>query len=186
VYALHHRIVDVEGYVNVHQNRYSAPWRLIGRRVEVRETKERIEIFDGALLVASHGRVLDSGGPRVTNPAHRPPRGQGRSARGDVSVEEEQLLRLAPELGEYVAKLKSHAPSRGLRNVRRLLRMVTEYPREPLNKVVRHAMHYGLYDLERIEDLVLRSLARSRLLLRFPRRIERWWRYGYQHRPGGF
>jgi transposase len=161
VYALHHRIVDVEGYVNVHQNRYSAPWRLIGRRVEVRETKERIEIFDGPRLVAGHGRVLDSGGPRITNPAHRPPRGQGRSARGDVSVEEEQLLRLAPELGEYVAKLKNHAPSRGLRNVRRLLRMVTDYPRDPLVKVVRHAMQYGLYDLERIENMVLRSLTRG-------------------------
>lgn len=161
VYALHHRIVDVEGYVTVHQNKYSAPWRLIGRRVEVRETKEHVEIFDGARLVASHGRVLDSGGPRVTNTAHRPPRGQGRSARGDVSVEEEQLLRLAPELGEYVTKVKNHAPSRGLRNVRRLLRMVTEYPRAHLVEAVRHGTQYGLYDLERIENMVLRSLARG-------------------------
>jgi hypothetical protein len=70
-------------------------------------------------------------------------------------------LRLAPELGEYVAKLKNHAPSRGLRNVRRLLRMVTDYPRDPLVKVVRHAMQYGLYDLERIENMVLRSLTRG-------------------------
>jgi hypothetical protein len=30
VYALHHRLVDVEGYVNVHGHRYSVPYVLIG------------------------------------------------------------------------------------------------------------------------------------------------------------
>jgi transposase len=161
VYALHHRIVDVEGYVNVHQTRYSAPWQLIGRRVEVRETKERIEIFDGPRLVASHARVLESSSARVFDPAHRPPRGQRRSARGDVSVEEEQLLRLAPELGDYVGRIKRHAHGRGLRDVRRLLRMVGDYPRDPLVEAVRTATHYGLYDLERVERMLLRSLARG-------------------------
>jgi transposase len=39
VYLLHHRIVDVEGYATVHTNRYSVPARLIGRQVEVRETR---------------------------------------------------------------------------------------------------------------------------------------------------
>lgn len=159
VYALHHRIVDVEGYVSVHQNRYSAPWQLIGRRVEVRESKEHIEIFDGPRLAARHKRRLDSDGSRVTDSAHRPPRGSGRSARKNVSVEEEQLLRLAPEFGDYLASLKRHPKSRGLRDIRRLLRMVTDYPREPLVEVVRVAGHYGLYDLERVETMLLRSLA---------------------------
>jgi transposase len=161
VYALHHRLVDIEGYVRVHQNRYSAPWQLIGRTVEVRETKERIEIFDGPRMVASHARVLEACNERITDRAHRPPRGQGRSARGDVSVEEEQLLRLAPELGDYVARLKRDGHGRGLRQVRRLLRMVSDYPRGPLVEAVRTAMHYGLYDLERVERMLLRSLARD-------------------------
>jgi hypothetical protein len=159
VYDLHHRIIDSEGYVRVHQNRYSAPWRLIGHRVEVRETKERIEIFDGPRLIASHERVLEPRGTRVFDPKHRPPRGQGRSARGGVSFEEQQLLRLVPELGEYIANLKKRPRSRGLRDIRHLLRMVGEYPREPLLENVRTAAHYGLYDLERVEQMVLRSLA---------------------------
>jgi hypothetical protein len=98
------------------------------------------------------------GGPRITDPAHRPPRGQGCAARGDVSVEEKQLLHIAPELGDYVARLKKHARSRGLRDVRRLLRMVSDYPRAPLVEAVRDAAQYGLYDLERVERMVLRSL----------------------------
>jgi hypothetical protein len=44
VYALHHRLVDVEGYVNVHGHRYSVPYLLIGRQLEVRETKDRIDM----------------------------------------------------------------------------------------------------------------------------------------------
>jgi transposase len=158
VYVLHQRIVDAEGVVSVHQNRYSAPWRLIGRRVEVRETKERIEIFDGPRLVANHARVWEPGGVRVVDAAHRPPRGEGRYARGDVSVEERELLRLEPGLGEYVQRLKRHG---GLREVRRLLRMVADYPRAPLLEAVRVAAHYGLYDVGRLERMLLRSLQRG-------------------------
>jgi transposase len=44
VYRLHERTVDVEGYVALHCNRYSVPFSWIGRRVEVRESKDKIEI----------------------------------------------------------------------------------------------------------------------------------------------
>src|SRR5205807_3197775 len=44
VYRLHQRIVDVEGYVSLHTNRYSVPVAWIGRQVEIRETKDKIEI----------------------------------------------------------------------------------------------------------------------------------------------
>ena len=47
VYQLYTRIVDAEGYVNVNRIRYSAPYRLIGRALEVRETLERIDLYDG-------------------------------------------------------------------------------------------------------------------------------------------
>jgi hypothetical protein len=44
VYAQHARIVDVEGLIHLHTNRYSVDERLIGRRVQVRETLERVRI----------------------------------------------------------------------------------------------------------------------------------------------
>src|SRR4029079_13826314 len=43
-YRLYQRLVDIEGYVVLHTNRYSVPLDWIGRRVEVRETKDKIEI----------------------------------------------------------------------------------------------------------------------------------------------
>jgi transposase len=160
VYALHQRIVDVEGFVTIHTNRYSAPFRLIGRRLEVRETKDRVEIFDGPRQVAAHAKVIDPISARVWLPEHRPPRGEGASARR-CPPEEEALLRAAPELADYLGRLKQHAPTRGIRNVRRLARMVHDYPRTALRAAIQSATQYGLYDLERVERMLLRTLARD-------------------------
>ena len=54
VYRLHHRMVDVEGYVSLHTNRYSVPPSFIGRRVEVRETRDKIEIELDARRIVTH------------------------------------------------------------------------------------------------------------------------------------
>ena len=43
-YRLHVRTVDVEGYVSVHSARYSVPVAWIGRSVEVRERRDKLEI----------------------------------------------------------------------------------------------------------------------------------------------
>jgi hypothetical protein len=88
VYALHTRLVDVEGYVNVHGHRYSVPYLLIGRQLEVRETKDRIEIYHGPRQVASHQKALGQTGTRITALEHRPPRGAHPSTQPSA---EEQL-----------------------------------------------------------------------------------------------
>ena len=45
VYRLWTRIVDAEGYVHVNRVAYSAPYRLIGRTLEVRETNLPAQLF---------------------------------------------------------------------------------------------------------------------------------------------
>lgn len=160
VYVLHHRVVDSTGYVNVATNRYSVPYQLIGRQLEVRETKERVEIFDGPRVVATHERVLDGFHVRVTAPAHRPPRGEGRPKQGPP-VEEEALLKNEPSLAPYVAALKKHASGRGTLALRRLLKLLRDYPRTSLLAAVRQAEQYGLYDLDRLERMVLKEIARA-------------------------
>jgi hypothetical protein len=49
--------------------------------------------------------------------------------------------------------------------LRQLLRMVREYPREPLLAAIAEAARYGLYDLDRVERMVLRLVARDYFLL---------------------
>lgn len=77
VYLLHHRTVSVDGYVRVHTNLYSVPLP-VGKPTEVRETKDRIDVYDGPRQVATHERVAEPSSKRVTNPAHRPPRVRAR------------------------------------------------------------------------------------------------------------
>jgi len=49
--------------------------------------------------------------------------------------------------------------------LRQLLRLLKEYPREPFLASVREAAHYGLYDLDRLERMILRRVARDYFLL---------------------
>jgi hypothetical protein len=76
-------------------------------------------------------------------------------------VEETTILKTAPELVDYVAGLKRSAGGRGTLVLRRLLQMVREYPRQPLLTAAHTAAHYGLYDLDRLEEMVLRRIAKD-------------------------
>src|SRR5947208_4998953 len=77
VYRLHQRTVDVEGYVSLHVVHYSVPVSWIGRRVEVRETRDRVEIELDARNIVRHVRVPTPDKIRITLPKHKPARGEG-------------------------------------------------------------------------------------------------------------
>ena len=163
-YRLHQRIVDGEGYVNLHTNRYSVPVTWIGRQVEIRETQDKIEIQLDAHHLVTHPRIPDEQRQRITLPAHRPPRGQGPK-RSAPPPEEQALLEAAPELADYLAALKQHSRKLVVLVLRQLLRLVREYPREPLVAAVAQAARYGLYDLDRLERMILRRVQRDFFLL---------------------
>jgi hypothetical protein len=162
VYQLHHRIVDVEGYVNLHRHRYSVPYALIGRQLEIRETKDRVDVYQGPRLVASHRKVTGQAAVRVTLPEHRPRRGEAKTK---TSPEEQELLQMEPPLPEYAQRLKKHGAGRGTLVLRRLLALCREYPTEPVTKAVATALEYGLFDLERLERLILRTIAKDYFVL---------------------
>jgi len=169
VYRLHQRVVDTEGYVNVWRNRYSVPWQLIGRSVEVRETLRAVEIFDGPRLIAQHRRGLDGGDERMMDPSHRPPRGQGQGpfAQRVLDVEQRRVLGRVPEAEAYAALMRKRG--RGSpRELRWLLRMAKEYPLEALSAALTEALRYGMTDLERLERMVLRRVGSDFFML--PRR----------------
>jgi transposase len=164
VYRLQQRTVDVEGYVSVNTNRYSVPVAWIGRRVEVRETKDKLEIQLDARNIVMHARVIEPIQQRITLAQHRPPRGQGIK-RSDPHPEEQAITQTAPEIAEYVAALKQRGRKVIGVALRQLLRLLREYPREPFVAAVQEAAQYGLYDLDRLERMILRRIARDYFLL---------------------
>ena len=163
VYRLHQRTVDMEGYVSVNSIRYSVPVSWIGRRVEVRETRDKVEIELDARHIVAHVRAVTPQHQRVTLPEHRPPRGEG--VKRDKYPEEQAILHAAPEITGYVAALKQKGRKVVVLALRQLWRLLKEYPREPFLAAVGEAAQYGLYDLDRLERMILRRIARDYFLL---------------------
>jgi transposase len=160
IYLLHHRLADVEGMVSVDSNRYSVPNEFIGLAVEVRQTKDTIEIYRGPRLIAKHKRVVEPTGRKYRLPEHRYQRGEAPKY-SDSSQEEKLLLTTVPEIQFYLEALKKRGRGRATWQMRRLLRMFDDYPRPALLESIQSASQYGLYDLERVEKIVLGKLARE-------------------------
>ena len=156
VYQLHHRLVDGEGYITLHTHHYSAPPALIGRRLEIRESRDRIDFFLGPRCVASHRPLQQAQPGRASLPEHRIPRSQ----HADRRREQADLLRGSPEpLRLYVEALRRRLPPlRATLAVRRLLALRRDYPEAPFLSAVATATRYGLFDIERLERLILRTI----------------------------
>ncbi|MBI2839380.1 MAG: IS21 family transposase [Acidobacteria bacterium] len=163
-YEIHSRIVDVDGFISSQTNRYSVPARLIGRRVEVRVSKDRVTVYEGPREVASHQREIDPKRAQVVEASHRPPRGQSKDHRHAIA-EEEEILRRAPELSDYLAAMRRGGSLQQTLSLRQLLRMVREYPRAPLLEAIAAASRSGLYDMDRLETVILRNIRRDYFLL---------------------
>ncbi len=157
-YRLHHRMVDCERYVCLNTNRYSVPPDWIGRRVEIRETARRLHIDLGRGLTVTHDRILDPLGKRITLPEHRFPRGERPSAKIS-SPERDAIEREAPELVAWLADLEKRGKKTPALARRQLLRLTRDYPKEPLLAAITEASRYGLFDLDRIERMILRRIA---------------------------
>jgi hypothetical protein len=130
----------------------------------VRETIERIDLYEGPRRVATHARVQRPLDTRVTDPMHRPPRGFGHQLRPRPAPEEIELLTLEPQLAGCVAALKLAVGSRRL-PLRRLLSMLRDYPHAVFLSALVLAEQYRLFDLDRLERMVLKQIAREYFVL---------------------
>jgi len=158
VYECLERIVDVIGYVTLDTNRYSVPERLLGQHVQVYKYPREVRVVHRRECVATHPRLVGQRDAKHTVPGHHttPMR---HAKRRTTPPEERQLTGHHRLLDRYVAGLKGRARGRGVRALRRLLEMKRTYPREPFLSAITQALRYGLYDLNRLEALILKYTA---------------------------
>ena len=154
VYDIVDRVVDLSGYVSLETHRYSVPQRLVGQAVAVYKYPREVLIHHRGRLVATHRRLLEGRDARSTDPAHH----LRAAARDPAPRLEQRLLESAP-LAAYAQALRQRGQGRGERALRRLLEIQRTYPREPFLAAVECAAHYGMYDLGRLERLVLEEVA---------------------------
>ena len=158
VTQIHYRIVDTQGYVHLDTNRYSIPERFLGKQVAVHKRPEQVLVFLGQQLVAEHPRLV---GKRYTDhliKSHHPSLQRGRTPNGPSS-QEQALSGCDPLLDQYVGALKKRSSGRGVSKLRRLLELKRAYPAEPFLAAVKQALQYGLFDLTRLERLILERIA---------------------------
>jgi hypothetical protein len=155
IYEVLDRVVDLNGYVSLESNRYSVPERLLGQRVAVYKYPAQVHIHHHGAAVATHPRLIGQRDARSTDPMHHPT--PTRTPR--TPAIEAQLLPDSPELEAYARALKQRGRGRAGRALRRLLEIQRTYPKAPFLAAVRQAAHFGLYDLGRLEKLILQQVA---------------------------
>ncbi len=78
-----------------------------------------------------------------------------------------EILQIEPRLVGFIDALKQHVGDRRA-PLRRLLSMLREYPRAPFLAAIAEAERYRLFDLDRLEKMVLRQIAHDY----FPQHLE--------------
>ena len=156
VYEVLERVVDLYGYVSVDTNRYSTPERLVGRPVSVFKHPAEIVIYHRGNEICRHARLIGQRDARSTLSGHHPT--PTRAERGPA-LEKQLLSGGHPGLEHYAAALKERAYGRGVRALRRLLELKRTYPAGPFLAAVDQALRFGLFDLQRLETLILKHVA---------------------------
>jgi len=157
VYRIHRRLVDSTGCVSLLGLKYPAPPASINKPVMVRETRDRVILEDGGEVLIDHAKKHAGVDPiliRHPDVPRRPPVAV-------LSAEESKLRALGPVMVAYLDGLKS---ARGLRyrwGIRQLWRLLCQYRDGDLVAAVARAQAHGLYDIHRLEKILLQTIAET-------------------------
>jgi len=158
VYQSENRTVDMYGYVSVDTNRYSVPEHLCGKMVQVQKGLYDVRILHNRHPVACHARLLDRRDAKSTIAGHHQPPAARKSDK-HASPWMHQLLGHSADLDSYVARIGTRSRSGATRQLQRLLAIKHDYPAVAFDPAVSRCLHYGVYDLDRLEKIILNLVA---------------------------
>jgi hypothetical protein len=139
--------------VSVEGLKYAAPSSYIGKTVLVRETRDRVILLDGHKELACH-KKREPGSPPPPQPARAPRRQKAASL-----AEEDKLKAVGDGMRAYLEALKASRGPRYIWSVRRLHRLLCQYKTEDVAAAVAKAAEHRLFDVERIETILLQNIA---------------------------
>jgi len=167
VYRMFQRVVDAYGCVSVERMKYPAPPAYIGKTVLVRESKDQVRLFDGHKELAAHKKKVE--GSPAAEPAPNPLAHRQRQA---WLPEEKRLKEAGATLGKYLDVLKAERGPRYVWSVKKLYRLLCQYDAEVLERAVARAAQYRLFDVRRIETILLQDIAQREYRLPLEPRAE--------------
>lgn len=133
--------LNIDYHVQVDKTYYSAPYKLIGQKVEVRATGSTIEILYKGRRVASHTRCYGHNWQYITEHTHRP-----EHHKAFLDWTPERLINWARKCGEKTASLvdaviasKKH-PEQGYRSCLGVMRLGQKYGADRLEAACERAL----------------------------------------------
>jgi len=158
IYEHYQRLVDSKGYVNLDTNRYSAPEKLIGKTLDVYKYPETVRFFYKHQEITVHPRLSEKRFEYSRIPGHHFKNEKKRVHQGANNMET-ALRGHCDLLDQYTAALRKHVRGSGYRSLNRLLNLKRTYPAEAFLCALKKAHQYGLYDLNRFEVMIIKSVA---------------------------
>lgn len=143
-----YRKVDSEGFINYADNRYSAPWRLIGQMIPVRILEDQLEIYNTTIdLIATH--TLSRGrNEKQSQESHRPPSDHHEQ----LAILREKYMQWGQVAVEYFDGILRKCRY-GRHEAQRILSLLHGYPKKDGLAAMQRGIQYhafGYQSLERI------------------------------------
>ena len=106
--------------------------------------------------VASHTRLIEQRDTKSTLPGHHsPPVARKTDKRTSPLMRE--LLGHSQDLDAYVTHIATRPAA--TRHLQRLLAIQRDYPAQAFDPAIARALQYGVYDLSRLENIILSLIA---------------------------
>jgi hypothetical protein len=132
------------------------PERFVGQSVTIYKYPDDIRICRGSREIALHPRLIGQRDARNLLAGHHPTPAKVSRA---PALEEKLLRDGHKSLAQYAVALRRRTHGGGLRALRRLIEMKRTYPPGPFLAAVEQALQFGLFDLGRLETLILQQVA---------------------------
>ncbi len=150
--------VHIDYHVEVDKHRYSAPYQLVHKKVDVRSTQSTVEVFFKGKRVASHKRSPYKG--RFTTLKEHMP----KSHREYAEWTPDRLIRWARKTGEHTERLvekilesRPH-PQQGFRACLGILRLSKPYGQDRLEAACTRALHIQSLSYKSVESILKHGL----------------------------
>jgi len=156
--------VHIDYHIEVEGHYYSVPYQLVKHQVEVRITRQIVEVFHKGRRVASHRRSKEKG-YHTTLTEHMP-----KAHQRYAEWTPERLIRWAAKNGIATAQLVENIlgsrphPQQGFRSCLGIMRLGKEYGQERLEAACARALAIGGTSFKSIQAILKAGLDRRALL----------------------
>lgn len=144
-----YRRVDSEGFINYADNRYSAPWRLIGQLIPIRILEDQLEIYNTTIdHVGSH--PLSRGRHhKFSQGSHRPPSNHHEQ----LAILREKYTHWGPVAVEYFDGILRKCRN-GRHEAQRILSLLHGYPKKDGLAAIERGIQYHAYGYQSLERIL--------------------------------